>query len=128
MTHLIGYESYEETVSNGSSITNPIVVDASRGSQAHVYVDDGSGSAVSESYDLTLEVKKTLPHDSSTDTAWFPLEVGISGSTAQFHPISSFTGGNTDRVFPPSIESRLTLTNSGSASQNYRIIFEIVDP
>lgn len=127
MAKTVGYDSYEENVTNGEDISTPIEVDAKGANHAHVYVDDGSGSAVSESYDLTIEVQKTLPHDDNTDSLWVPIEAGISGSTDRFHPISSFTGGNNDRVFPPAVKARLTLSNSGSAAHDYRIIFEVVD-
>lgn len=122
-----GYDTTEETLGAGNSLSEPLQVPAKESDQAHIYVDDGSGNAVTESYSITLEVKKTLPHDDTTDHVWVPIPVNISSSTARFHPISSHTGGNTDRVFPPSVEARLTLTNDGASNQNYRIIFETVN-
>lgn len=115
MSRQIGYDSTSETVSNGSSLSSPIVIDADKADTAYVYVDDTTGSAVAETYDLTVEVEKTMPHDGGTDSSWMTIEAGVSGSTAQFHEITPFPGG---------VQARLDLTNSGAAGEEYRIVFE----
>lgn len=110
-----GYGSVQESLADGASLSNHLVVEADFADTLYVYVTDGSGSAPSESYDLTVEVKKGTPHDSNNDTKWFEeTNISTTGSTSKRHS-GSISGGAEVRV-------NLTNVSDSGSSQTYEVI------
>lgn len=109
------YETTQESVADGASLSSPVTLEANQADTVYIYVTDGSGNAVTESYDLTVEVEKGTPHDSNNDTKWFEeTNLSVSGSTSKRHS-GSTSGGNQIRV-------DLTNVSDAGSSQTYEII------
>lgn len=110
-----GYNTVQESVAEGGSLSSPIEVDATAADTVYIYVTDGSGGAPTESYTLDVEIKKGTPHDSNNDTKWFDEpNLSVTGSTAKRHS-GSTSGGDKLRV-------SLTNESDTGSSQTYEII------
>lgn len=115
MARTEGYSTTQESIDDGNSTT--VTVEANEADTVYVYVTDGSGNAVSESYNLTVEVKKGTPHDSNNTSKWYEETNLSASSTTAVRHTGSTSGGK---------EIRATLENEADAggSQTYEIVVD----